>query len=222
MRRWRSGLEKDVDCGNDLSTFFHKIVTLKTCIRRLNTDRHHNPSRRKRRLAEEERRREAERRRREEEEREKERERELARIRERELTRRSLGEAEGGEDEPGGARGMSGEDAWQRRAMLSGGATPARQRSPSPPRTGELFNFGYTFVLLSVVTHFCSNQAKYARHTIYFYILFRYEASLGRCPGSERGRCPAESGNARRDGNGSLATVPSLQQEQVYRSLKAT
>ncbi|GAQ78379.1 G-patch domain containing protein [Klebsormidium nitens] len=93
----------------------------------------------KRRLAEEERRREAERRRREEEEREKLRELELARMRERELTRRSLGEAEGGEDEPGGARGLSGEEAFQRRGMLGGGGAP-RQRSPSPPRTG-LGNF---------------------------------------------------------------------------------
>jgi hypothetical protein len=150
-----------VDCSIDLSTSLPKIATLKTCIRKFTSDRHLNPSRRKRRLAEEERRREAERRRREEEEREKERERELARIRERELTRRSLGEAEGSEDEPGGARGMSGEDAWQRRAMLGGGATPARQRSPSPPRTGEHLALWAHAVLI----YFCSHQAKIAGQT---------------------------------------------------------
>lgn len=81
----------------------------------------------KRRVAEAERKKEVERRRREEEEREREREQ-----REREAAERE-------EKENQSRLSISGEEAWKRRAAMSGGAAP---RSPSPPASGEGFMIG--------------------------------------------------------------------------------
>ncbi|KAK8969722.1 hypothetical protein KSP40_PGU008861 [Platanthera guangdongensis] len=81
----------------------------------------------KRRAAEAERKKEVERRRREEEEREREREQ-----RERESAER--------EEKDNQLRlSISGEEAWKRRAAMSGGTAP---RSPSPPASGEGFMIG--------------------------------------------------------------------------------
>lgn len=85
----------------------------------------------KRRAAEAERKKEVERRRREEEEREREREREREQ-RERESAER--------EEKDNQLRlSISGEEAWKRRAAMSGSAAP---RSPSPPASGEGFMIG--------------------------------------------------------------------------------
>ncbi|KAI0498859.1 hypothetical protein KFK09_019757 [Dendrobium nobile] len=81
----------------------------------------------KRRAAEAERKKEVERRRREEEEREREREQ-----REREAAERE-------EKDYQSRLSISGEEAWKRRAAMSGGAVP---RSPSPPPSGEGFSIG--------------------------------------------------------------------------------
>ncbi|CAM6117112.1 unnamed protein product [Calypogeia fissa] len=104
---------------------------------------------RRRRKIEEEMRREVERRRVEEEEREREREKERERQREVERERENDREKESGSERVASLH-ISGEEAWKRRAMLSaaaaaargGDATPARPRSPSPPRNGEGFSMG--------------------------------------------------------------------------------
>lgn len=75
-------------------------------------------------------RRELDNRRREEEEREREREQ-----REREAAERDAKDQESRSS----SLNISGEEAWKRRAALSGGAPP---RSPSPPSTGEGFTIG--------------------------------------------------------------------------------
>ncbi|KAG0625993.1 hypothetical protein M758_2G094200 [Ceratodon purpureus] len=101
---------------------------------------------RRRRKMEEEMRMEVERRRQEEEERERERE-EAMRQRELEREREMEREKEQG-SEPRAALRISGEEAWKRRAMLSaarGAAespSPARARSPSPPKSSEGFSGG--------------------------------------------------------------------------------
>ncbi|KAJ6795326.1 DNA-damage-repair/toleration protein DRT111, chloroplastic [Iris pallida] len=87
----------------------------------------------KRRAAEAEVKREIERRRRREEEEEREKEREKEREREREekdfQSRSAL-------------LNISGEEAWKRRAAMSGGSGGAAPRSPSPPPNGEGFSIG--------------------------------------------------------------------------------
>jgi splicing factor 45 len=99
---------------------------------------------RRRRKMEEEMRMEVEKRRQEEEERERERE-EAMRQRELEREREMEREKDQG-PEPRAALRISGEEAWKRRAMLSaarGAAdspSPARARSPSPPKSSEGFS----------------------------------------------------------------------------------
>lgn len=87
---------------------------------------------RKRKAMEAEMKRELERRRREEEEREREREQ-----RERELAER---EARDYSETRSSSLNISGEEAWKRRAAMSGGGAPPR--SPSPPGDGEGFSIG--------------------------------------------------------------------------------
>ncbi|XP_031404259.1 DNA-damage-repair/toleration protein DRT111, chloroplastic [Punica granatum] len=82
---------------------------------------------RKRKALEAERRRELERRRQEEEERENREREERERDRERQLERER-------------DRNISGEEAWKRRAAMSGGGAPPR--SPSPPASGDGFSIG--------------------------------------------------------------------------------
>lgn len=87
----------------------------------------------KRRAAEAEMKRELERRRREEEEREKEqeeREREAAERKEKDFQLRSV------------SLNISGEEAWKRRAAMSGSSGGAASRSPSSPPNGEGFSIG--------------------------------------------------------------------------------
>ncbi|XXG85210.1 hypothetical protein AAC387_Pa11g0334 [Persea americana] len=85
---------------------------------------------RKRRAMEAEMKRELERRRQEEEEREKEREEQ----RQREAAER--------EKEKAAALNISGEEAWKRRAAMSGNAGGVAPRSPSPPGNGDGFSIG--------------------------------------------------------------------------------
>lgn len=92
---------------------------------------------RRRRKVEEEMRMEVERRRQEEEERE-----EAMRQREVEKEREIEREKEQGPEQRAALR-ISGEEAWKRRAMLSAARespSPARARSPSPPKSGEGFS----------------------------------------------------------------------------------
>ena len=87
----------------------------------------------KRRAAEAELKRELERRRREEEEREREREqreREAAELEEKDHQARSS------------SLNISGEEAWRRRAAMSGSSGGVAPRSPSPPPNGEGFSIG--------------------------------------------------------------------------------
>lgn len=99
---------------------------------------------RRRRKVEEEMRMEVERRRQEEEERERERE-EAMRQRELEREREIEREKEQGPEQRAALR-ISGEEAWKRRAMLSAARgvaespSPARARSPSPPKSSEGFS----------------------------------------------------------------------------------
>ncbi|KAJ4977148.1 hypothetical protein NE237_002254 [Protea cynaroides] len=92
---------------------------------------------RKRRAMEAEMKRELERRRKEEEEREREREREqrereaLERERERDYN-----------DSRASSLNISGEEAWKRRAAMSGNLGGSAPRSPSPPPTGDGFSIG--------------------------------------------------------------------------------
>lgn len=89
---------------------------------------------RKRKAMEAEMRRELERRRQEEEEREREREKE----RERERERREREEKERDRDHNDSRLNISGEEAWKRRAAMSGNVP----RSPSPPSSGDGFSIG--------------------------------------------------------------------------------
>ncbi|OAY74963.1 DNA-damage-repair/toleration protein DRT111, chloroplastic [Ananas comosus] len=87
----------------------------------------------KRRAMEEEMKRELEKRRREEEEREREREkreREAAEREEKDYQSRSS------------SLNISGEEAWKRRAAMSGNVPRSGNRSPSPPPSGEGFSIG--------------------------------------------------------------------------------
>lgn len=90
-------------------------------------------SEKKRRAAEAEMKRELERRRREEEDREREREereREAAERKEKDYQSRSA------------SLNISGEEAWKRRAAISGTSAGVAPRSPSPPPNGEGFSIG--------------------------------------------------------------------------------
>lgn len=103
---------------------------------------------RRRRKIEEEMRMEVERRRQEEEDREREREA-LMRQRELEREREMEREKEQGPEQRAALR-ISGEEAWKRRAMLSAARvadsspSPARARSPSPPKSSEGFSASKT------------------------------------------------------------------------------
>ncbi|CAN6553439.1 hypothetical protein ACFX13_004700 [Malus domestica] len=82
---------------------------------------------RKKKAMEAEMRRELDRRRQEEEERERKEREEREREKERDL---------------GESRNISGEEAWRRRAAMSGAATPVVPRSPSPPSNADGFIIG--------------------------------------------------------------------------------
>ncbi|ONK61970.1 uncharacterized protein A4U43_C08F35470 [Asparagus officinalis] len=87
----------------------------------------------KRQAVEAERKRELERRRREEEEREREREQRLREAAERE---------EKDYQAKSSSINISGEEAWKRRAAMSGSSGGGAPRSPSPPPNGEGFSIG--------------------------------------------------------------------------------
>ncbi|XP_058071577.1 DNA-damage-repair/toleration protein DRT111, chloroplastic [Magnolia sinica] len=90
---------------------------------------------RKRRAVEAEMKRELERRRQEEEEREREREQREREVAEREKERDHS-------ESRSSALNISGEEAWKRRAAMSGNLGGAAPRSPSPPPLGDGFTIG--------------------------------------------------------------------------------
>ncbi|XP_072970628.1 DNA-damage-repair/toleration protein 111 [Typha angustifolia] len=90
----------------------------------------------KRRAMELEMKRELDRRRHEDEEREKERERE------RERREREAAEEEKDYQSRSSSLNISGEEAWKRRAAMSGNLGTVAPRSPSPPPSGEGFSIG--------------------------------------------------------------------------------
>ncbi|KMZ58204.1 Splicing factor 45 [Zostera marina] len=128
-----ANLHDEVATGVKTSSFQPALVGVPTTV-----NNEYDPARpndyedyrreKKRKLLEAEMKRDLERRRREEEEREKEQREAAERERSRDYETRTS------------ALNISGEEAWKRRAAMSGGGVPPR--SPSPPPTGEGFSIG--------------------------------------------------------------------------------